>query len=232
MGKIADCVRGEEEPSGSHECSSRKLAALLVVLAVCLPVPSQNAQAEFIAIYPSDFAEGTDLTDVGVGAILSSPSWIPVAFGSFTPPSVIGKRNPSPGGGIGCCWATEDMFRVDFETPTDFVAVAFERGALSSEWTGFGVIEAFDSNGMLLESAMTELMDPSIGREFRQVSIQTPGFDIDHMLIGEETLAGFDIIRVRAIGFDRIPEPTTVLLLCAAAVALALRERRMRARTP
>ena len=192
-----------------------RVSWIMLILFFVLASP---AQAALITIDPNDFPEETDLSDVGVGAVISSPIWTPITFGSFFPPGVIGKFNPATGTGS-CCWTAADILRVDFQAPTDFLVVSFTRGSLTTEWTGLGIIEAFDKVGNLLESAATQLMDPTLGSTEVPLTISRPSADIDHILISEETLTSFDGIRVRTISFST-PEPGTLSLLLIALGAL------------
>ena len=176
--------------------------------------------AALVTLDPNDFSDEADLTDVGIGVVLSSPIQVAIAFGTFLPPAVIGRLNRETGSG-GCCWRTTDELRVDFDVPTDFASVGFFRGAgvTGNLWTGFGIVDAFDSTGALIETTSTPLMRQVDGLFEVAVEFSRPSADLDYLMIREDTLSGFTGIRVARISFEVIPIPEAG---CGMLVALAL----------
>ena len=185
-----------------------------------------SAHAAIVVIDPNDFSEDEVLTDVGLGAVITAaPPNIAIAFGFTFPPAVIGRSNPL--GSAGCCWETDELLRVDFDQPTDIVEVAFLSGFPSNsgeDWSGFGLIHAFDESDSLQESASTILLDEFIVFADSAV-VMRPQRDIDHILIAEDTLTGHPGIQVAWIAFNA-PEPSALLLLAVGTAAFYVRSRR------
>ena len=165
-----------------------------------------------MTIDPADYPVGTELTSVVPGAIVSSPVATAV---SFDPVLFLIGRDIQ--GGTSCCWLTDDLLRVSFEQPTDFVEVLFSRGDSTTDWTGFGHVSAFDTQDQLLGMFSTELMDPSDGLDPRPATVSLVAANVSYVLISESHSVGLDGIRVRMVAFEA-PEPGSLAL---AALALA-----------
>lgn len=193
------------------------MTAFILALVLLAPAP---AFAELMTIDPADYAEGTVLTSVVPGALVVSPMATAV---SFDPDLQLIGRGLQGGGGASCCWMPDDLLRVSFDVPTDFVEVLFIRG-ISASWTGVGMLSAYDDQDQLLETVITETMDEFDALDARPATVARGSADVSYVLISENHSGDSSPgIRVRMVAFET-PEPST-LVLATLVLAAALLSR-------
>ena len=180
------------------------MPVLVLILVLLAPAP---ALAELMTIDPADYPEFTELTSVTPGALITSPV---ATARSFDPDLHLIGRSTSPGS-ASCCWFSDDLLRVSFDVPTDFVEVLFIRGISDVDWTGVGIVSAYDDQGQLLETATTDTMDQTDGLDALPASVTRGSADVSYVLISENHSIGLDGIRVRMVAFET-PEPSTLVL--------------------
>ncbi len=114
---------------------------------------------------PGTFPDNTDLTSTfsGVTLIADVPATPPGDFvtNSTAPLEPTKFSMAFSTGGLDDLWTDGSgfvrIFEADFATRTDFVSVDLRDGGSKTPTAGTGVLEAYDSNGVLLDTATVTL---------------------------------------------------------------------------
>jgi len=119
-------------------------------------------------------------------------------------------------------WYAEPLegfaLRADFDQPANYVAIDI----IGDDSGDFGVLEAYDSLGTLLDSVVSPQL--SVGQIWT-AQINRTSFDIAYIIAGGSA-ATEDTVHLDNLSANVVPEPVTIWLLGMGSLLLTTRRRR------
>ncbi|MHC4533337.1 MAG: hypothetical protein ACYS6K_05235 [Planctomycetota bacterium] len=150
------------KPSRQGRCALLRAIWPVILAFTLFALP---AESEVITIDPGAFPDSTDLTNAydGVTLIAEVPTTPGSFVTNFTPPS---ERTQFiiefPSGGLDGRWTDEKVFRAEFSVETAFVSVDIQDSKEPHiPYSSTGVLEAYDSGGVLLETVSSIRLIPT-----------------------------------------------------------------------
>jgi hypothetical protein len=213
---MQDDWKKEKSDKSSFKKWRRKMKSTLSVILVLImaPVVSATLEGRIISADADGFPNGTDISAVFDGIILSSVGGYPSldgkvysrADGLASTGTNVFANNLSFQRQWYANLAEGFALRADFERPANLVAIDI----IGDDTSDYGELQAYNSSGILVGYILSPQL--TTGEVFRAAISRDWAFDIAYIIAGGATLTE-DSVHLDNLTANVIPEPATLCLM-------------------